>query len=261
MSVFYEHNHRATCSPIGWFSILGTAGLHLTPCCSVPKPKPAIESASSSSRLRQQAASFMAVLSGGQASLSTRPIADSSKHSTVKRPAVDGEPPSLHSSTPTSAFPLYISDLLSISYSLLLSLSPSLAFPFHCSKLNVAWSLTQLSPLIFPAFSYSHTLPSFVPRASRSLCALFSRSFCAPSLGSDCSNDTAGPAVISLITFKQLSVAFSPSICLPPHSLPLIACSFLCQCLKGGVFHYLTAGDKYSYSACILPQQGFYMWA
>lgn len=120
MSVFYEHNHRATCSPIGWFSILGTAGLHLTPCCSVPKPKPAIESASSSSRLRQQAASFMAVLSGGQASLSTRPIADSSKHSTVKRPAVDREPPPLHSSTPTSAFPLYIS--------LIYSLSPTLSF-------------------------------------------------------------------------------------------------------------------------------------
>lgn len=64
-------------------------------------------------------------------------------------------------------------------------------------------------------------------------------------LSSDHSGDTAYPAVISLITFTQLSVA-SAARPAPLAVLPLIACSFLCPRLEGNVFHYLKTRHKYS---------------
>ena len=71
------------------------------------------------------------------------------------------------------------------------------------------------------SFSSSFLLPrppllSF----SSSVSVSHSESFSPSPPCSDCYSDTAYPAVISLITFKQLSVAFSPSLALPLHSLP-----------------------------------------
>lgn len=92
--------------------------------------------------------------------------------------------------------------------------------------------------------------------------SLNSQSFSASLPCSDYYSDTAYPAVISLITFKQLSVAFTPSVGLPLHSLPLIACSFLCQRLEGNIFHYLNNKRQILILQCMrffLLQMDFFM--
>lgn len=136
-----------------------------------------------------------------------------------------------------------------------LSVSRSVSFPlsFHSSELNVARSVSLVSAQFFSLPSHVSLSTPFSVSVSNSFCHSIFPPFCC----SDFYNDTAYPAVISLITFKQLYVAFSPSMCLPLLSLPLIACSFLCQCFEGSVFHYLTTGDKYSCSAYILQQMNF----
>lgn len=185
-----------------------------------------------------------------QASLSARP----GPGFTVKRPEEDWQPLPFHSSKPYICFFLLgLSDSLSFS-----SLCPSpCRIPSFFSQQRVKCSLVSQPavPSHFLSSLFFHHIPLFLPvpfSASVSHSCSFSPSF--PS--SDYYSDTAYPAVISLITFKQLSVAFSPSIGLPLHSLSLIACSFLCQCLEGNIFHYLTTRHKYSYSAFIFD----YRW-
>lgn len=86
----------------------------------------------------------------------------------------------------------------------------------------------SFSSLAFTAFlSFFLSIPSLL---------------CPSVLSSDHSGDTAYPAVISLITFTQLSVASAA----PLTVLPLIACSFLRPRLEGNVFHYLKTRHKYS---------------
>lgn len=154
------------------------------------------------------------------ASLSGRPGPAFCKPFTVKRPEEDREPLPFYSSKPYICFfcPLSLSDLLCFFFPACLCVSFPLSF--HSSELNAAWSANRLSPLIFSLFSF------FSPHSSLSSCAFLRLSlsplfFLPPSAPSlDYYSDTAYPAVISLITFKQFSVAISPSIaCLSVPSL------------------------------------------
>lgn len=184
-------------------------GLHLTPSCTVLNPAPDKEAAGGSPRRQRRAASFMAVLRV-QASLSARPGPGLSKPFAVKRPEEDWEPLPFHSSKPYICFFLLsLPDSLSFS-----SLCPSpCLIPSFFSQQWVKCGLVSqpavpshfLSSLVF------HHIPLFLP-VPFSAAVSHSCSFSASFPSSDYCSDTAYPAVISLITFKQLSVAFSPSI-------------------------------------------------
>lgn len=89
-----------------------------------------------------------------------------------------------------------------------LSVSRSVSFPlsFHSSELNVARSVSLVSAQFFSLPSHVSLSTPFSVSVSNSFCHSIFPPFCC----SDFYNDTAYPAVISLITFKQLYVAFSP---------------------------------------------------
>lgn len=238
---------------VGWLSDLWEPGLHLTPSCSVLNPEPDKEAAGGSPgqrpRHQRQTVCFIAVLREPASICQTcsRLLLKPALLRVQRRAESPPAAPFIHASY------LFFFSGLGLIHPLTPGHFPGLTLFLFSQQWVTCSPVSRLAvpshfcpgPLSLSLFLLSH-------------CLSHSQTFSASPPSSDYYSDTAYPAVISLITFKQLSVALSPTTGLPLHTFTLIACSFLCECLQGSVFHCLTTRDKYSYSAYIFLS--YYRW-